>query len=187
MKSPWHNWVVGFFTLIWNGMGAMDYVLTVSRKDPYIARFTPERLVFLETFPTRALGSGALAVWLAVAGSLLLLLLRSQFAVQAFLAGLGFMILTTIHNLFLADVSAAQTASVGETAFTVVIFVLAVAQWLYRRTAIALIEKAVTVGARRVKACAELEISERTLRRWTKGGHAAQMVCRSAWQGQAFG
>lgn len=39
-----------------------------------------------------------------------------------------------------------------------------------RQTAIALIEEAVTAGARRSNACAELEISARTQRRWTKGG-----------------
>ena len=39
-----------------------------------------------------------------------------------------------------------------------------------RQTAIALINEAVTAGARRAKACSELEISERTLRRWTKDG-----------------
>jgi putative transposase len=46
----------------------------------------------------------------------------------------------------------------------------------HRQTATLLIEAAVTAGARRAKACAEVEISERTLRRWTKGGqvHADQ-------------
>lgn len=39
-----------------------------------------------------------------------------------------------------------------------------------RQTAVTLINEAVTAGARRTKACAELEISERTLRRWTKDG-----------------
>jgi transposase InsO family protein len=45
-----------------------------------------------------------------------------------------------------------------------------------RETAIALIDEAVTAGARRAKACAELEVSDRTLRRWTKDGqvHADQ-------------
>ena len=38
-----------------------------------------------------------------------------------------------------------------------------------RQTAIALINEAITAGARRAKACAALEISDRTLRRWTKG------------------
>ena len=46
----------------------------------------------------------------------------------------------------------------------------------HRQAATLLIEAAVTAGARRAKACTEVEISERTLRRWTKGGqvHADQ-------------
>ena len=39
-----------------------------------------------------------------------------------------------------------------------------------RQTAISLVNEAITAGARRAKACSELEISERTLRRWTKDG-----------------
>ncbi len=39
-----------------------------------------------------------------------------------------------------------------------------------RQTAVVPIDEAVCAGARRAKACAELEISERTLRRWTKDG-----------------
>ena len=47
---------------------------------------------------------------------------------------------------------------------------------LDRQTAVALIDAAVTAGARPAKACAELNISDRTLRRWTKDGqvHADQ-------------
>ena len=46
----------------------------------------------------------------------------------------------------------------------------------HRQTVISLIDEAVITGARRAKACAELEISDRTLRRWTKDGqiHADQ-------------
>jgi len=46
----------------------------------------------------------------------------------------------------------------------------------HRQTAVVLINNAITAGARRAKACAELEISDRTLRRWTKDGqlHADQ-------------
>ena len=45
-----------------------------------------------------------------------------------------------------------------------------------RQAATLLIEAAVTAGARRAKACTVSEISERTLRRWTRGGqvHADQ-------------
>lgn len=46
----------------------------------------------------------------------------------------------------------------------------------HRQTAVVLINEAITAGARRAKACSELEISDRTLRRWTKDGqvHADQ-------------
>ncbi|MFN3847198.1 MAG: IS3 family transposase [Paracoccaceae bacterium] len=46
----------------------------------------------------------------------------------------------------------------------------------HRQTAVALINEAITSGARRAIACAALEISDRTLRRWTKDGqiHADQ-------------
>jgi hypothetical protein len=46
----------------------------------------------------------------------------------------------------------------------------------HRQTPVALINEAIIAGARRAKACAELEISDRTLRRWTKDGqiHADQ-------------
>jgi putative transposase len=46
----------------------------------------------------------------------------------------------------------------------------------HRQTAAALINEAITAGTRRAKACAELEISDRTLRRWTRDGqiHADQ-------------
>ena len=46
----------------------------------------------------------------------------------------------------------------------------------HRQTATLLIEEAIAAGARRAKACAEMDISDRTLRRWTKGGqvHADQ-------------
>jgi len=40
----------------------------------------------------------------------------------------------------------------------------------HRQTAVVLINEAVIAGARRIKACAELEISDRTLRRWTNDG-----------------
>jgi putative transposase len=47
----------------------------------------------------------------------------------------------------------------------------------HRQTARLLIEEAITAGARSAKACSELEISDHTLRRWTKGGqiHADQL------------
>ena len=132
MKTPWHLWVIGVLMLLWNGMGAMDYVMTVSRNPDYLAQFTPERLAFLDAFPTWAKATWALAVWLYVLGSLFILL-RSRYAVWMLQAGFFFMIVTTIHNLFLAEVPAQETMSGFEIGFTIVLFILSIAQILYAR------------------------------------------------------
>ncbi len=118
--------------LLWNGMGAMDYVMTVSRNPEYLAQFTPERLAFLDAFPTWAKGSWALAVWLYVIGSIFILM-RLRPAVWLLSAGFFFMIVTTIHNLFLAEVPAQETMSGFEIAFTIVLFLLAILQIVYAR------------------------------------------------------
>ena len=132
MKTPWHLWVIGVLMLLWIGMGAMDYVMTVSRNPDYLAQFTPERLAFLDAFPTWAKASWALAVWLYVLGSLLILL-RSRHAVWMLQAGFFFMIVTTIHNLFLAEVPAQETMSGFEIGFTIVLFILSILQIFYAR------------------------------------------------------
>ena len=130
MRAPWHFWVIGILMLLWNGMGAMDYVMTVSRNAGYLAQFTPERLAFLEAFPAWAKGSWALAVWLYVVGTLLMLW-RSRLAVRVLFSGFVFLLITTFHNLVLAEVPATQTMSAGEMVFTVVIFVLSILQIVY--------------------------------------------------------
>lgn len=111
-------------------MGAMDYVMTVSRNAGYLAQFTPERLAFLEAFPAWAKGSWALAVWLYFVGTVLMLF-RSRLAVRLVASGFVFLIITTFHNLFLATVPALQTMSTGEMIFSAVIFLLAILQIAY--------------------------------------------------------
>ena len=130
MRAPWHLWVVGILMLLWNGMGAMDYVMTVSRNADYLTQFTPERLAFLEAFPGWAKGSWALAVWLYVIGTLLLLW-RSRLAVRVLFSGFIFLLITTFHNLVLAEIPATETMSAGEMVFTLVIFVLSILQIVY--------------------------------------------------------
>ena len=31
-KAPWHLWVVGVVGFLWSAMGALDYVMTQSKK-----------------------------------------------------------------------------------------------------------------------------------------------------------
>jgi len=102
LKAPWHVWVVGFLSLLWSSVGAMDFVMTQTRNKAYMGGFTRAQLDFYYGFPTWVVVAWGIAVWGGVLGSLLLLLRRCQ-AVHLFLASLICMVLTDIRNLGFAN------------------------------------------------------------------------------------
>ena len=82
MKTPWHLWVIGVVTLLWNAGGAFDYLMTETRAQWYLDQFTPEQLDYFYGFPPWVVASWAVGVWFAVLGSVLLLV-RSRHAVRS--------------------------------------------------------------------------------------------------------
>lgn len=130
-RAPWHLWVVGIVTLLWNAMGAFDYVMTQTRNEEYMSAFTPEQLEFFYGLPWLVDFAWALAVWGGLAGSLLLLL-RKSLAVRILLASFLAMVVTTIHNFVLSN----GMEVMGDTAslvFSALIFLVALALFLYAR------------------------------------------------------
>ncbi len=129
--TPRHLWVVGVISLLWNAVGAMDYVMTQTQNEAYMSNFTPEQLEFFYGFPTWVVAAWAIAVWGGVIGSVLLLM-RKRFAVQTFLVSLTAMVITTIHNYVLSD----GLEIIGEPlalVFTAAIFLAAVGLFVYAR------------------------------------------------------
>jgi hypothetical protein len=51
VRTPWHLWVVGAVSLLWNAMGAFDYLMTQSRAEWYMSQFTAEQLDYFGSFP----------------------------------------------------------------------------------------------------------------------------------------
>ncbi len=129
-RTPRHLWVVGVLGLLWDSMGAYDYLMTQTQNDSYMNRFTPEQLEFFYGFPTWLVAFWAIAVWGGVLGTLLLLL-RKRLAVPVLLASFLAMIVTSVHNFFLSN-GAEVMGGVG-LLFSVLIFVVALALWLYAR------------------------------------------------------
>jgi uncharacterized membrane protein len=78
-KTPRHLWVVGIVALLWNLLGAMDYVMTEMKNEAYMSQFTPEQLEFFYGFPAWLVAFWAIAVWGGVLGAVLLLI-RMKFA-----------------------------------------------------------------------------------------------------------
>ena len=128
--TPWHVWLVGVLALLWNSIGALDYVMTETRNESYMSQFTPEQLAYFYAFPSWVVATWALAVWGGVLGSVLLLF-RSRWAVTVFGVSLATMVITTIYNFGLTN--GAEIMGTFGLVFSAVIFVLAAALFLYAR------------------------------------------------------
>jgi len=133
MKTPWHLWVIGIVSLLWNAMGAMDYTMTATRNETYMGNFTSEQLEYFYSFPTWVVGTRAIGVWFALLGSILLLM-RNRWALWSFIVSFVGMILTSIHTYFLAETKMADIAGPFEMAFTALLFLVAlILIWYARR------------------------------------------------------
>jgi hypothetical protein len=130
-RAPWHLWVVGIAALLWNAVGALDYVMTQTRNAQYMAGFTPEQLAFFYGIPAWTVAAWAIGVWGGVLGSLLLLL-RKYLAEWVFLASLAGVVLTTFQNYVLSN-GLEVMGGPGAAVFTAVIFLVTVGLYLYAR------------------------------------------------------
>ena len=83
-RTPWHLWVIGIVALLWNLVGAYDYLMTQTENAAYMGRFTAEQLEYWYGFPTWVVASWAIAVWGGVLGAVLLLL-KKRLAAPVFL------------------------------------------------------------------------------------------------------
>ncbi len=129
-RTPRHLWIVGILSTLWNAMGAFDYSATQLRIASYMSQFTPEQLEYFYGFPAWVVAAWAIAVWSALLGSLSLLL-RKTWAVWLFGVSIVGMVITTLHNFVLTD--GLSLMGPGAVAFTAVIWVIALALFVYAR------------------------------------------------------
>jgi hypothetical protein len=130
-KTPWHLWAVGILSVLWNAMGAFDYLMTQTQNEGYMSNFTPEQLEFFYGFPAWVVAFWAIAVWGGVLGAVLLLF-RKKLAVPVFLVSFLSMVVTTIHNFGLSngfEVMGDPFAMI----FSAMIFVFALLLYVYAR------------------------------------------------------
>ena len=87
-RTPAHVWIVGILSLLWNCFGAYDYTMTRTRNLDYLASSMPSvdpnaALAWIDAMPLYAQVGWGLGVWMALLGSILLLI-RSRWAVWSF-------------------------------------------------------------------------------------------------------
>lgn len=128
--TPIHLWIVGVLSLLWNAMGAFDYLATHLRLDFYMSQFTQEQLAYFYNYPSWAVAGWAFGVWGALAGSIGLLL-RRRWAVWAFAVSIAGMIVTSLYTLVLSN--GLEIMGAGNLVFTVVIWAVAIFLLQYAR------------------------------------------------------
>ncbi|MDN3645988.1 hypothetical protein QWY75_07195 [Pontixanthobacter aestiaquae] len=136
-KAPWHLWIIGGITLLFNGFGANDYLQSQLRNRDYIESMiggyditVDQMLAYIDSFPAWASASWALGVWGAVAGSLLLLL-RSRFAFYAYAIALVGLLFTTIYQF--GGAMPEQLAGPGQMVFAAIIWIVTLGLAYYAR------------------------------------------------------
>lgn len=118
MATPWHLWVVGVATLLFNSMGIVSYLTTKLGMLEQMG-LTPDQIAFMQSYPAWISAFWALGVWGAFAGSVLLLA-RSKWAVPAMVVAMIGLIGTTLGNYVTLDVPAAMQAPALDAAIWVV-------------------------------------------------------------------
>jgi len=131
-KAPWHLWVVGVVSLLWNSVGALDFVMTQTKNATYMRGFTSAQLEFYYGFPLWVVAAWGITVWGGVLGSLLLLLRKRQ-AVHLFLFSAICMVLTDIYSFALSN-GLKVMGGAWALIFSAVIFVIGVLSLLYARS-----------------------------------------------------
>jgi hypothetical protein len=132
-RTPMHLWIIGGVSLLWNAMGAFDYLMTKFRVEFYMSQFTPEQMEYFYSFPAWAVAAWAVGVWFAVGGSAALLL-RSRFAVHLFGISLIGLAATTLYTNVLSDGMAAMGDSIGYLIFSAVIWLVLIGLLWYSIT-----------------------------------------------------
>lgn len=128
-RTPWHLWVVGVLSLLWNAMGAFDYLMTQTKNESYMSQFTQEQLEFFYGFPAWVVAAWAIAVWGGVLGSVLLLL-RRALAYPVFIVSFLGLVITTIHNFVLTNGLEAMGGA-GTAAFSAAIVIVSILLIVY--------------------------------------------------------
>lgn len=132
MKAPIHLWIVGILSLLWNAGGAFDYVMSQTKNAGYMAQLSPEQAAFLDNLPTWFEASWAVGIWFSIAGSILLLL-RSRFAVGAFLLSLIGLIVSSVYTYGLAEQRTVEEGGMAAIIFSIIIPVVLVLLLIYAR------------------------------------------------------
>ena len=104
-KTPWHLWLVGVIAVLFNAIGAFDYVMSMAQgRGSYMASagMTPAQIAHYEEMPIWMIAVWTIGVWGAMLGSVLILL-RDKRAFLVFAVSLAAFLVSLIYTYVLTD------------------------------------------------------------------------------------
>lgn len=104
IKTPWHLWVVGVIAVLFNAIGAFDYVMNLVQGASYLASagMTPAQIAHYQEMPIWMRVVWAVGVWGAMLGSVLILL-RKKLAFTVFAVSLAAFLVSLIYTYVLTS------------------------------------------------------------------------------------
>ena len=132
VRTPWHLWVVGGLSLLWNGFGGDLYLMTQMGGEEFLRSMgsTQAAIDWQASMPAWMNALWAIGVWGGVLGAVLLLM-RMKWAMYAFLASLAAMVISLVASLTVFNgMNVYTTAELVQTA---VLTFIAIGFLLYSR------------------------------------------------------
>ena len=102
--SPTPKWfkVVAIIALIWNILGVMNYILTVTMSPEALASMTDKQQAYMESTPIWVISAFALAVWGGFAGTLALVL-KKAWAVPLLVVSLAGVFIQVTYSFLMSN------------------------------------------------------------------------------------
>lgn len=132
MRAPFHLWIVGLLSLLWNAGGAYDYLMTQLGNAEYLAMLTEPQRALMDGRPMWFDAAWALGVWGSIVGSLLLLL-RSRLATTAFGISILGLAASAVWSFGIAEPSSLEVMGSFAAIFSLAIAVILFALFVYAR------------------------------------------------------
>lgn len=130
--APWHLWVVGLISLLWNCYGGYDYTMSHVGGLEFFQTMglDGDAFAWFQAMPVWATAAWAIGVWLSVIGSILLLA-RSRHAATAFAVSLVGAAISFAYQFTSDRPESLQGTEM--VVMPVVILIAIVLQWYYAR------------------------------------------------------
>jgi hypothetical protein len=133
IKAPWHLWVVGGLSLLWNGFGCFDFTMTATNNAAYLEPYPQELREYWLNMPAWVWAIWAIGVFGSLLGSIALLL-RRKLAYPLFAASFLAALVSMGRSLTDKDAPTMEGQTMVSLVILAIIALLALyARWLSRR------------------------------------------------------